>query len=609
MLSSPRSSPGAPEKTLLAVLLLALALAGVLAYQAQDAVRSHRRTAEATLRDYAAFASWELGRKLESSMVAMLDGAILQARMPLDIVRLTAPAADAPDLLATFAAVVQQELEVCRCPGAVHDFFVLDLPSGEVDLLQDRLPPGFRAWLSGSLRAETHRSAERVRIRTHAAAGGPGPLIIQRRDAPQTTGPRRSHVGETPRNLRRAPGLLRVHSLPGDPSVVIVHTTFHDVGGEPAKVYGFALELPALAGFVARRIVESDALLPPSLTGGATNEEVLALTLESAGGDILYRSAGEGSGAAEVLDTVRGIGTLVTRVAIRPEVAGALVIGGLPRSRLPLLLGVFVLALGLCAVAALQLRRQRELIRLRSDFIAGVSHELRTPLAQIRLFSELLESDRLRQEQRQRSVRIINEEARRLAYLVENILRFSRTERRANRIAPVRIEVAPLVREIVEAMVPLARSREVRLHTCLREGVTALLDRDAIRQVLLNLLDNAVKYGPRGQRIDVGMEADEGRVRIRVDDAGPGIPPEERRRVWEPYRRLMRDVESATGGSGIGLAIVRELVELHGGEVDVGDSPAGGARFILTLPVGTTTEPPGAAPVEAERTVMEGVQA
>jgi signal transduction histidine kinase len=108
--------------------------------------------------------------------------------------------------------------------------------------------------------------------------------------------------------------------------------------------------------------------------------------------------------------------------------------------------------------------------------------------------------------------------------------------------------------------------------------------------VLLNLLDNAVKYGPRGQTVTVGMgvvnENGRGRrVRLWVEDQGPGIPSQDRDRVWEPYVRLDRDVvEGATGGSGIGLAVVRELVSLHGGRTWLEEAAGGGTRVVIELP-------------------------
>lgn len=253
---------------------------------------------------------------------------------------------------------------------------------------------------------------------------------------------------------------------------------------------------------------------------------------------------------------------------------------------------MFGLTLALFGIAVVQLRRQQELVRLRDDFVSGVSHELRTPLAQIRLFADLLESGRLGDPaQRAKSVRIINEESRRLTYLVENILHFSRGMRDASRLAPAPVDMGALVREVVDGFAPLAH--HVEFATRVEPGVVARIDRDTFRQVLLNLLDNAAKYGPRGGVVQVGMAVVGFNLRVWVKDGGPGVPREDRARIWEPYRRLDRGADAAVGGSGIGLAVVKDVVDLHGGRAWVEDAPGGGARFIVEIPGATYAGPPG----------------
>jgi two-component system phosphate regulon sensor histidine kinase PhoR len=202
------------------------------------------------------------------------------------------------------------------------------------------------------------------------------------------------------------------------------------------------------------------------------------------------------------------------------------------------------------------------------------------------------------EEERHRSLRIIDQEARRLTYLVENVLSFSRAERKANRISAVATDLEREVRDALEMFAPLARSRRATLRSELEHGITIEVDRHALRQVLLNLLDNAVKYGPRGQTVTVGVASTEEngrgpRVQVWVEDQGPGIPAGDRDRVWEPYVRLDRDVEGATGGSGIGLAVVRELIALHGGRTWLEESRAGGGtRVVVELPATRRAETP-----------------
>src|SRR5213076_2188456 len=250
------------------------------------------------------------------------------------------------------------------------------------------------------------------------------------------------------------------------------------------------------------------------------------------------------------------MGRVQVQVALRPDLAPKLVIGGMPRSNLPMLLSLLALTAGLVVAALLQLRREYELSQLRADFVSGVSHELRTPLAQIRMFSETLLLGRVRSDEEQvRSLEIIDQEARRLTHLVENLLHFSRSERQLTRLSP--------------APAPLA----------------ALVDADALRQMLLNLLDNAVKYGPAGQTVTLGLSVGEGRARICVDDQGPGVPAADRERIWDQFWRLERDRGSAVAGTGIGLSVVRELVALHGGRAWAEDAPGSGGRFVIELPL------------------------
>jgi signal transduction histidine kinase len=256
-----------------------------------------------------------------------------------------------------------------------------------------------------------------------------------------------------------------------------------------------------------------------------------------------------------------------------------------------------VIDAGLLTVSLVQLRRQQEFARLRTEFVSGVSHELRTPLAQIRWFAELLHMGKLRtEEERVRSASIIDQEARRLTYLVENVLNFSRSEKGTNRVAPVPADLDHEISDALELFAPLARARKMTVAESLDASAVVLLDRDALRQILLNLLDNAVKYGPNGQTITVGSEIAGDRARLWVEDQGPGIPHEERQRVWEPYVRLNRDAEASTGGSGIGLSVVRELVALHGGRTRVETAPGGrGARVVVELPL-RQPDSPGASP-------------
>jgi signal transduction histidine kinase len=546
---------GGPGPSLVLLLLCSLVLSGALAYQAQDAARSHRAASESALRDYAALAGEELARQLGGE-AEDLANEVLYARG--DAERRRTPAAR----LAEFEDEMREQIGPCDCPQHLHDYFSLEFDDGSVEFREKSLPGHLRAWIADTVRLDAE--AEEVRRRQEVE-----PV------------PERGHR----RGRREFPdGLARVE-IPGRPGSALFYSVVLDDDGDLERAYGLVIDGTAFAAASTKAIVSEMALLPPSLTRGAPADGMLSVAVSSDGESLFSSGGGVEEFATEAVDTLNTpLGSYLLRVAVRPEMAGRLVIGGLPRSRLPLLVGIFLLTLGLSAVAIVQLRRQQALVRLRSGFVASVSHELRTPLAQIRLFSDLLGSGRLGEEQRARSVRIIGEEAQRLAYLVENVLRFSRSDHRSDRLSRESIDLASLTREVVEGFVPLAAARDARIEVSLEPGAVASLDQDAIRQVLLNLLDNAVKYGPPGQTVRVGVSREGAMVRLQVDDEGPGVPAADRVAVWEPYHRLQRDVDAATGGSGIGLAVVRDLVTMHGGTVAVDAVPGGGARFLAWFP-------------------------
>ena len=261
-------------------------------------------------------------------------------------------------------------------------------------------------------------------------------------------------------------------------------------------------------------------------------------------------------------------------------------LGALPESRVPILVGLLTLTAAMIVLTVLQLRREHELSRLRSDFISSVSHELRTPLSQILLFAETLNLGRVRtDDERHAATGVIVQEGRRLMHLVENILHFSRAERQMTRLGPEPIDLNGAVREIIDDWMPLAASADVRLATAFTPDVFAMADRAALRQMVLNLLDNAVKYGAHPQTVTVGTAARGDRVRLWIDDEGEGIPEGERERVWTSFYRLDRQADSAVAGSGIGLYVVRELARLHGGDTWIEDAPGSGARVVIELSV------------------------
>ena len=519
-----------------------LALSLWLGYESLDAMRSHRFAAEQALRDYASMAAWEYSRLAQENLDDFLD--IVLDEVPE---RVRSRGMPGPGVVRREMDDALRRLD-CRCEELSESsiYFRLELKDGDAALQPDELDRATRERLRGRLIAATRGDRRSREVLLTAPAG-----VV----------------------------------LAEEPAVIAFSATRDSAG--PHTAYGVIAPAHALSDLFAvwHRTGE---LLPPAIGGGMPNDSLLHVAVRAPAGATLFESAVAFPSSFPASDTIgERYASLVVEAWIRPDAAAHLIIGGLPRSKLPLTLALLVLTLGVGAAALFQIRRERQLARIRDDFISGVSHELRTPLAQIRLFAELEETGKLRTDvDRRRAIRVIHRESERLTHLVENILRFSRLRRAPSADVLLREEIglSDTVAELLHGFAPLADAKEMRVRTAIEDGLAVVANRDALNQILVNLLDNAVKYGPRGQTITVQAERHERTARIAVLDEGPGIPPRDRRRVWEPYRRLERDVDARRSGTGIGLALVAELVGLQGGAAWVEDAPGGGARFVIELP-------------------------
>jgi len=366
--------------------------------------------------------------------------------------------------------------------------------------------------------------------------------------------------------------------------------------GERVFVYALSADKRTLTAFEVNRAalgpffelaMTMRPLLPRSLADGKIGNDAIRARAVDARGRVLFATRAAPDPQLAVRHRADDDGLLrgfTVEAAIAPETVPAIVTGGIPRA-LPVYAMLLVLTAALLVTAILQIGRERALARLRSDFVAGVSHELRTPLTQIRMFAETLQLDRIRSDaERRRSLAVIDQESRRLAQLVENVLQFSRGERGMLKISPRAADVGAIVRDAIDAFLPIAAARGMRVTASIDDGATAGVDDDAMRQVVLNLLDNAAKYGPDEQEIVVEVRRGKRMVRIAVEDEGPGVPPRQRRRIWNRYTRLPRERERAIAGAGIGLAVVRDLVLLHRGRAWCETGMRGGARFIVEVP-------------------------
>ena len=358
-----------------------------------------------------------------------------------------------------------------------------------------------------------------------------------------------------------------------------VYTLMPTVWGD-TLIYGAEYSAPAFAQFVGSVLDASD-LLPSTFTGRHPNRALLTVQISDPANQVVFASDPRPLWRYDAHAPMpESYGGIVTRAEIRPEYAGLLVIGGLPKSHLPFTIALLALAAALSVVAVAQLRREIELGHLRANFVANVSHELRTPLAQIRLDLDTVRLGRHPNEQyRAAALERVDRETRRLTFLTENVLRFSRRGRADEPSARLATDIAAETARIVEEFRPLAAARRSTILLDTDGAPVALLDRDALRHVVLNLLDNAAKYGPTGQTIKVGVHNSGGTVRVSVADQGSGVPDGERDLVWQAFRRGSLAVQQGVGGSGMGLTIVREIVEQHGGLAHVN-----GATFTVEFP-------------------------
>jgi len=254
-----------------------------------------------------------------------------------------------------------------------------------------------------------------------------------------------------------------------------------------------------------------------------------------------------------------------------------------------LLVGTFVAAILLGGTLLLrQAFRERRDAQQKTSFVASVSHELKTPLTTIRMYAELLDEGKVAAEdKRQRYLQTIVRESQRLTRLVNNILDFSRLEQGRREYARENLDLATLLHELLDRQAVRLTEAGMRLQRDIAcQAAPVVGDRDALEQIVLNLLDNALKYAADGGELSVGLDAVEDGFRLAVCDRGPGIPAAQRQRVFEKFHRLDDRLTARQQGAGLGLAIARQLAEGLGGRLDCHEGPDGGCCFELILPAG-----------------------
>jgi signal transduction histidine kinase len=375
-------------------------------------------------------------------------------------------------------------------------------------------------------------------------------------------------------------GYLFVNS-PGFPEA-IAYTPVRDTSGRVLAVYGYRSCYGTYDVWDYALVRRAARIVPPFLIDSLPPDSIVTVRVTDAHGRILYSAPARNvSERATGRDTVPQISDIVVTVGLRPLVANRLVIGGLPTSRLPASVLVLISSIVLAIATLAMLRSEFKLVDSREMFLANVSHELRTPLQHILLFVQILRLKRARNDaERDKAVEIIETETQRLIRLTDNVLAVVRNTR--PNLALGSVDVTQIAERAAELCAQLAESRSMKIELD-GDHAIATAHAESLKQILVNLLDNAVKYGPAGQTIRIGIRADSHDVHVWVEDSGPGIPHGDRDRVWEAFVRLDSPGD-ATAGTGIGLTIARDLIVQMHGRIDIHEATGGGARVAFVLP-------------------------
>jgi PAS domain S-box-containing protein len=224
--------------------------------------------------------------------------------------------------------------------------------------------------------------------------------------------------------------------------------------------------------------------------------------------------------------------------------------------------------------------------KFKDQFLSTMSHELRTPLNAVLGFSDLLADERYGplNDRQQRYVAHIHTGGKHLLELISDILDLSKIEAGRMELSREDVTVASAFGEVISALYPLAEKKSQTLLQQVEPHLHVRADALRFKQVLMNLAGNAIKFTPKGGRIELAARQVDDQVRVEVRDNGPGIPPEQQQRIFEAFFRLT-DSGSATEGTGLGLAITSRLVELHGGKLGIESQPGKGACFYFSLPL------------------------
>jgi signal transduction histidine kinase len=516
----------------IALVFAACAALGGATIAAMQAARRNRAMTERSLKDFASLAAWSYSIRLYATFANAMDALVASAGVALP----NDPDADLRKLQTTIDSLVR-----CRCA------FVIPSTGIAVGTWGER---GTARLLSRANLSPDER-AERLRVLEDAAARGMN-----------TRAPVRFGVGQTAR---------------GTFAFAITRRP-NDATAEHPRFVALDLDLPVTRDSVFGEVYTlRPLLLPPDLARVDENEQLVELIVSDRNGRDLFHSNARFPRTFSATIPLPRDSTLQVTAALSPAAASALVRGALPTRDLWVEVALPILATVMFIAIALLVYRAHTLSRLRTQFAASVTHELRTPLTHILINAETLEMRRARSAGEEKMfLRSIVEESRRLVHLVENVLHFSRAERRLLHLSADVTRLDEVVGRLVDELRPGATAAGVALALEAPAPVTALADSNGLRLIITNLVDNAIRHGG-GSVIRVRVES-RSDPEIVIDDEGPGIPAKDRGRVLQPFVRLRDAQRRHPTGSGIGLAVVSEVATAMGATVILEDAVPHGLR-------------------------------
>jgi signal transduction histidine kinase len=236
----------------------------------------------------------------------------------------------------------------------------------------------------------------------------------------------------------------------------------------------------------------------------------------------------------------------------------------------------------------IQIIQLKKLDKIKSNILKITSHELRTPIAAIKGYIQIILKEKLGKinEEQKKSLEIVLRNANRLDHLIQDILDISRLESGIMRFVPEKTNIKNMVEEIVETILPTANIKKISINTKVEKYLSDLMvDQERVKQVIINLLNNAIKFSPDNSKINVNVRKDKDLISFEVEDYGRGIPKDQQGNIFNAYFQIKSDEDKKSNGVGLGLAISRGIIIAHGGCIWVESTLGEGSKFTFTLPV------------------------